>query len=195
MNEGMRTMQKLLPLMVIILIIVLAPMEGRAMDQQQEMKVLEGVPKVNFDTRFCSFTASLESVMTYLGDPIDYDYAMGVSGLAFRRIWEQNSHGNQFPAHFEPEAVYRTFWVLGYDCQIISHKQGRAALLTALKQSLDKGRPVIACGIVGPAEYEVITGYGKGGDILYGWSQFQEHEAWHKFKDPTIPGYYAKPNW
>lgn len=42
-------------------------------------------------------------------------------------------------------------------------------------ESVDSGKPVIAFGVVGPPEAVIITGYDDGGEILIGWSMFQEH--------------------
>jgi hypothetical protein len=39
---------------------------------------------------------------------------------------------------------------------------------------IDAGRPVIAQGIVGPPECCVVTGYERGGEVLWGWSYFQQ---------------------
>jgi hypothetical protein len=160
-----------------------------------DRKVLEGVPKVDHDTHFCSLTGAVESVMKYRGDPTDYDYLMGVTGLAFRRLWSRDDLGSAGPMRFAPEAVRRAFWALGYDYEILAPTQGRAALLRALRESLAKGRPLLAAGIVGPPECEIVTGYSQGGEVLHGWSEFQDHEPWRQFQDPSVPGYYAKPDW
>ncbi len=179
--------------------VILAALGGLAGDcamaGETDSKVLEGVPKVDFEARFCSFPASLEAVMKYLGDPTDYDYLMGVSGLAFRRLWDRDDGGNVGPFRFAPEAVRRAFWALGYEYEILPPTRGRAALLQAVKESLAKGRPLLASGIVGPPECEVITGYSRGGDVLHGWSQFQGFDPWRQYQDPSVPGYYAKPDW
>jgi len=148
--------------------------------------VLAGVPRVGYDRRSCTFAGSVESVLTYLGDPVDYDYVMGVSGLAFRRLWERDNPGNVGPLLFAPECVRRTFWALGYGFEIVSYRRGRDALLGALRRSLDEGRPVIGSGIVGPPECEVIAGYSEGGTVLHGWSYFQECGS---------EEYYARPHW
>ena len=49
--------------------------------------VLEGVPKIGYGVHLCPFPGSLYAVMEYLGDPTEYDYLMGVTGAAFRRLW------------------------------------------------------------------------------------------------------------
>ena len=77
-------------LTVMVLVTVVASTGTGAVGTQPDRRVLEGVPKVDFGSRYCSFTASLEAVMKYLGDPVDYDYAMGVTGLAFRRLWSRD---------------------------------------------------------------------------------------------------------
>ena len=42
-------------------------------------------------------------------------------------------------------------------------------------ESIDGGHPVIGFGVVGPPEACIITGYDDGGEVLIGWSLFQEH--------------------
>ncbi len=171
-------------LMAVILAMLGGLTEGSAMAAKGESRLLEGVPRVGYDVRFCTVTGSLESVLKYLGDPADYDYLMGVSGLAFRRLWNRDDGGNVGPFHFAPEALRRTFWALGYDYRIVSPKESRAAMLQALQESLVKGRPVLSAGIIGPPECGIITGYSQHGDVLHGWSFFQQEK-----------GYYAQPDW
>jgi hypothetical protein len=160
--------------------------DGAAIDDGLDSKVLEGVPRVGYDTRFCTLAGSIEAVMQYLGDPTDYDYVMGVTGLAFRRLWNRDDGGNVGPLHFAPECVRKAFWALGYNHRTVSYESGREAMLLALKRSLASGRPVLASGIVGPPECEIVTGYSQGGAILHGWSYFQD--------DPKDK-YYSRPDW
>jgi RNA polymerase sigma factor (sigma-70 family) len=51
--------------------------------------------------------------------------------------------------------------------------------------SIDAGRPVVALGVLGPPAGCVITGYDKGGDVLYGRSYFQ----------PSDEGYFRSDAW
>ena len=96
---------------------------------------------MGYDRRSCTFAGSVESVLTYLGDPVDYDYVMGVSGLAFRRLWERDNPGNVGPLLFAPECVRRTFWALGYGFEIVSYRRGRDALLLSLIHISEPTRP------------------------------------------------------
>jgi hypothetical protein len=41
-------------------------------------------------------------------------------------------------------------------------------------ESIQKGRPVLAFGPVGPPESALITGYDEAGDVVIGWSFFQD---------------------
>ena len=45
----------------------------------------------------------------------------------------------------------------------------------SIVDSVSRGVPVIAFGVVGPPEACIITGYDNAGDVLIGWSMFQEH--------------------
>ncbi len=154
---------------------------------QPDSKILEGVKRYSHEADcFCSFVASMKSILEYVGDPLDYDYVMGASGLAFRRFFQRHDGGNVDPMRLAPDSLQRTFWVLGYDYRVISHAEGRATMLEALKESTGKGIPVLATGIIGPPESGIVCGYSQGGHVLHGWSYFQ---------DPSIDGYYARPDW
>jgi hypothetical protein len=45
---------------------------------------------------------------------------------------------------------------------------------------------VIGFGIVGPPEAGIVTGYSRGGEVLHGWSYFQ---------DDKLAGYYEEADW
>ncbi len=147
--------------------------------------VLEGVPKIGFNLHTCPFPGSLVACLRYLGDPTDYDYVMGVSGAPFRGFWNRDDGGNIDLMYLAPEPHRRAFDALGYECQALPWDD-RAALLDAIKGSIARGRPVLAFGIVGPPECGIVAGYDRGGDVLVGYSYFQ---------DNSLPGYYEQADW
>jgi hypothetical protein len=147
--------------------------------------VLEGVPRIGMDVHMSPFPGSLFSLLEYLKDPCDYDYIMGVSGAAFRRTWNRDDGGNVDFSYFGKEPFKAILDALGYEYRMVPPKD-RAVLLRALKGSLARGRPVLAFGIVGPPECGIVAGYDKDGDVLIGYSYFQ---------DMKQPGYYEQADW
>jgi hypothetical protein len=58
-------------------------------------------------------------------------------------------------------------------------------MFEALQESIDRGVPAISFGIIGPPEAGVVAGYDREGEVLYGWSYFQEQRE----------HYYEKSDW
>lgn len=148
----------------------------------QPSKILEGVPRIYWDTAPClCFVGSVVSSLQYLGEDVTGDYAMGVSGGAFKDFWIPPwDGGNCDLLQIGDEPIRRTFAALGYDYTLIRMPDGAApaqvkdGLQPLIVSQIDAGKPVIAIGVVGPPEACVITGYEQGGDVLRGWSYFQE---------------------
>ncbi len=134
--------------------------------------ILNGVPKIGYNVRLCPFPGSLEACMTYLGEDFDYDYIMGITGAAFRRFFEKDDGGNVDLMYLAPEPHARAFEALGWGFSTVPNDE--AAMLTAIKQSISAGKPVISFGIIGPPEAGVITGYDRDGEVLIGYSYFHD---------------------
>lgn len=156
-----------------------------AADEYPVRAVLEGVPRVGYAVHLCPFPGSLSSVLSYLGDPVDYDYIMGVSGACFRRVWNRDDGGNVDLMYFEPEPYERILRALGYQFRTVP-RSDKAAMVAAIKESIAEGRPVLSTVLVGPPEVSVVTGYDADGETLIGWSYFQ---------DAALPGYCEVPGW
>lgn len=146
--------------------------------------ILAGVPKIGYGVHVCPFPGSLHSVMEYLGDPVEYDYLMGVTGAAFRRIWNRDDGGNTAVEYLAPEPFRRASEGIGYELREVPRDKEK--MLAAIRESIARGRPVIGFGIVGPPEAGIVTGYSKHGEVLHGWSYHQGTE-W--------PGYYEQADW
>lgn len=138
-------------------------------------KLLAEVPRVGYDVHLCPFPGSLYSCLHYLGDPCDYDYLMGVSGAAFRRFWQRDDGGNIDIANLGNEPFRRLFAALGYTWNLVPPQKER--MLEAIRQNIDSGKPVIVFGIIGAPEAGIVTGYEQNGEVLYGWSYFQEDRS------------------
>jgi len=148
----------------------------------QPSKILEGVEQIYWGTTPClCFVGSVVSSLQYLGEDVTGDYAMGVSGGAFKDFWIPPwDGGNCDLLMIGDEPIRRTFAALGYDHTIVRPPDGAApaqvkdGLQPLIVGQIDRGKPVIAIGVVGPPEACVIAGYEQGGDVLRGWSYFQE---------------------
>jgi len=144
--------------------------------------VIEGVPRIGYNVRLCPFPGSLESVMKFLGDRQDYDYIMAVSGGAFRRFYNRDDGGNVSLEYLAPEVYRRTFEAIGRRCTVLP-TGNRGEMIAAIRQSLAGGKPVLAS--VGGPECGIVAGYDKGGDVLIGWSYFQD----------SSKGYFELSDW
>jgi len=152
-------------------------------------KILKGVPKAYYGAGGVTpFPICLKAVSDFLGDPLDYTYAIVASGGAFRFAWDtaEWNPGNVAINHAydDPERPFRQgVTALGRDFQILwregNNEWWRAGTGTKedfkafIRVQIDAGKPVIALGPLGPPEAAIITGYRDGGDTLLGWSLFQ----------------------
>lgn len=145
--------------------------------------ILPDVPRIGFDIHMCPFPGSLYAVLKYIGDPCDYDYLMAVTGAAFRRLWNRDDGGNVDLSYFGDTPFQRVFEALGYEWR--SYPIDREAMLVGIRESLSRGIPAVSFGIIGPPEAGLVTGYDQDGQVLYGWSYFQDQNQ----------HYYEKSDW
>ncbi len=167
-------------------------------------RVLEGVSRIHWmDTTCLCFVGSVLASMQYLGEQVEKDFLMGVSGGAFKMYWIPPwSPANCDLLDIGEEPVRRTFAALGYDYTYLGNylrnnpAYTKEFLQSRIVTSIDAGRPVIAMGIVGPPEACIIAGYDKGGDVLYGRSYFQG-DSGHGDAAYTIEasGYFRTDDW
>ncbi|MGE5599256.1 MAG: sigma-70 family RNA polymerase sigma factor, partial [Bacteroidota bacterium] len=156
-------------------------------------KVLEGIGRIHWtNAAVLCFVGSVAACMRYLGEEVTDDYAMGISGGAFKTFWIPPwSPANCDLLDIGEEPVRRTFSALGYDYEFIQDYDRKNPIhdkefyRRRIVESIDRGRPVMALGIVGPPECCVVTGYDKDGEVLYGRSYFQENQD----------GYFRAEDW
>lgn len=144
---------------------------------------LENVPRIGFDIHLSPFPGALYALLDYLGDHQEYDYLMGITGAAFRRLWSRDDGGNIDLSRFGEMPFRLAFNALGYTWQRLPAE--KTIMLDAIKTSLAQGIPPISFGLLGPPEAGLVTGYAEDGAVLYGWSYFQPNRA----------GYYELCNW
>jgi hypothetical protein len=183
--------------------------------------VLEGVPAVSYQdhdgkVELCPFPACLKACLEYMGEPIPYEYIMGVSGAAFRLLWnpEKWDGGNvdtlvMTEDPLEPHR--RAFEAIGYTYEFIANpaynqvpqvmklfsqfEEGECFLNQIITSIRDKNRPVLAFGVIGPPECCLITGYDEGGEVVTGWNFFQEMPEFNPNGEKEASGYFRKRDW
>jgi hypothetical protein len=129
-----------------------------ASSPKQGQKVLEGVPKVGYQfsgfQKCTTFSATLESVMNFLGTPMGYEYIMFTSGAAFHQTWRDGwSPGNSDiltmcedpfePIHRGMNAVGRGYTIRmcsGADNFGVKARARKSAYVTPARRSMRRPR-------------------------------------------------------
>ena len=167
--------------------------------------ILYGVPRVYYGAfgGITPFPICLKAVSDYLGDELDYSYAIVACGGAFRFSWDTSSWnaGNVDIAHTysDAEVPFRNgITALGREFSMLWRKGcewhpgsgEKEDFKRFIKTQIDNGKPVISLGPIGPAEAGIIIGYRNDGNTLLGWSLFQsDTDAFHD------EGYYITDTW
>ncbi|MHB1356425.1 MAG: hypothetical protein ACYCZF_10670 [Anaerolineae bacterium] len=175
---------------------------------------IPGMRRISWDTgEMCEFASALVSALSALGENIAYPYVMGASGAAFRftlnpGAWDFGNYGIRNISLDPNEPIRRAMTAVGYrytqyECTRYDAAYGhpqtsgevcKSADLARITASIDRGVPVLAFGVVGPSDCCVITGCDEAGEVLLGWSTFQDIPDDHNIPhDPT--GYFRKPDW
>jgi RNA polymerase sigma factor (sigma-70 family) len=188
-------------------------------------KVLEGIPRVGFHRggNACPesfpFSSCLAACLRFMGDDRGtrqieghgrkwllnegYLYLMGASGEAFRLLWRPSwDLGNSGLLGRTPDSrqfFEHAFAAIGHGYEIV-HRQDRgvdeAVMRDRIRRSIqDAGRPVLGFGVVGPPECCIITGLDRAGEVLMGWSFFQDAEDFSPGLDFEPCGYFRKRGW
>ena len=141
-------------------------------------------------------------------------YVTVTSGMAFELLWAPRPWGKSpwwdvtafAPDPLEP--IRRAFASVGYGHEIILRSEfarglgleagvsdDEALYRRRIMESIGQGRPVIALGVVARPGVGIVTGYDEGGDVLIGWSFFQDDPAQGGGAESEPSGYYRKRNW
>ena len=132
-----------------------------------------------------------------------YAFLVGVSGAASFLSWKEGWHGDNVAPFYmsaDPEAPERhIFKAVGYEYEWVEREQGcdnEAHFRQRIAESIQRGMPVLGYGVVGPPEASIVAGYDEGGDVLVGWSFFQDAEAEQEPAAEGQPhGYFRKRDW
>lgn len=170
-------------------------------------KILHGVPRAYYGAfgGITPFPICLKAVSDYLGDELDYTYAIAACGGAFRFVWDTAAwNAGNVDIHLtysDPEEAYRNgvtalgrqfkmLWRSGIAVNGYPQSGRKEDFKAFIKEQIDLGKPVISLGPIGPAEAGIITGYRSDGDTLLGWSMFQWDE-----KPFNEDGYFTTDRW
>jgi hypothetical protein len=171
----------------------------KTIEKEGQKVFLTGVRKVSWDSgEMCEFASCFISAMECLGETIPYPYVMGTSGISFRFTlspgeWEFGNYSilNISPDPYEP--IRRAFTAAGYAHTILApgtFQEDAARIM----DSINRGAPVLAFRVVGPSDCCIITGYDEGGEVLLGWSTYQDIPDDHNIPHDET-GYFRKPGW
>jgi|GEM_PF-920703 len=144
------------------------------------------------------------------------------SGAAFRLMWNEArwDGGNVDIMAMDDDAVAplrRAFEASGFEARLYANADVRGPLpedsclsefardfpafldeegmRASIVESIDAGKPVIAFGIIGPAEACIVTGYEDEGRLLLGWNFFQDFKDINPEQDFDPAGYFRKRGW
>lgn len=175
--------------------------------ENKKEKILHGIPRAYYGAfgGITPFPICLKAVSDYLGDELDYTFAIVACGAAFRFAWDTTAWnaGNVdiYYAYGDPEKAYRNgvtalgrefkmLWRSGIEDNVYPQSGRKEEFKAFIKAQIDADKPVISLGPIGPAEAGIITGYRNGGDTLFGWSLFQWDE-----KTFNEDGYFTTDTW
>ena len=169
--------------------------------------ILRGVPKAHYGAfgGVTPFPICLKAVSDYLGDELDYTYAIVACGGAFRFAWDTTewNPGNvdimlayndaELPFRYGISALGREFKMIWREDNVRCHpgNASKEDYKAFIKEQINLGRPVIGLGPIGPGEAGILTGYRDGGDALLGWSLFQDWEKLELHEE----GYFITDAW
>jgi hypothetical protein len=139
--------------------------------------------------------------LEYVGDPVSYAEVMGVSGAAWRLIWNpgQWSPDNLIMAWYgHLVAERRIANAFGYRYEFLDRMRetprtetnSEEAVTARIRAEIDAGRPAIAIGIAGPEE-GLVAGYRDAGKRLLVQSFFEQPEDNDGYLE--VSDWYAKP--
>lgn len=187
--------------------------------------VLEGVPRIHFYEggprcpEDIIFPSVMRAYLEYLGEAdfgckhcqaqnpdckvfCTYSFFIGVTGAAAFLSWKKGWHGDNVAIFYmsdDPAAPERNaFAAAGYAHEWLEKQndpENEALFRQRILSSLQKGRPVIGYGLIGPPEPCLITGYAEGGDVLIGWNFFQSIPDFNAGVEFEPSGQFRKRNW
>ena len=132
-----------------------------------------------------------------------YAYMMGVTGCAFRLSWKPGWHPDNVDIRnmsSDPEApIFRAFNAAGYSYRLLTPDttpDGIENMRRSVMKNIGVRRmPLLAFGVVGPPEACLITGYDESGEVLIGWSYFQDMPPFNEGLETEPGGQFRNRDW
>ncbi len=136
-----------------------------------------------------------------------YAFLVGVSGAASFLSWKEGWHGDNTAIFYmsnDAAAPERhIFEAIGYEHEWVTKQDGRDNERTDVRplfrqrimESIQRGMPVLGYGVIGPPEASIVAGYDKGGNVLIGWSFFQNFPEFKAGAEFEPSGYFRKRDW
>jgi hypothetical protein len=170
------------------------------MPSHPSRKLLEHVPRIHFYDggarcpEDIPFPSVMRALMEYFKEedfgcracrsskpkhriPCSYAFFIGITGVAstlnWKPGWEMDNVEIMYMSDDPAAPFVRAFEAAGYEYRIHGPCGDARNHREAIRESIDRGRPVIAFGPIGPQEAGLVTGYDEDGDVLVGWSFFQ----------------------
>lgn len=186
-------------------------------DSTSLRRVLDRVPAVGFYREAIArggkpwpediiFPSCMRALMEYLGHPeFDYVHFIGVTGAASFLNWKDGWHPDNSALYYmapfneHVKMFDHAFASTGYAYELIQLKGKNAVGIEDAKRhiidSIDRGVPIVAHGVVGPPEPSIICGYDDAGDTLIGYSFFQGMPHFAKDVEILPTGMFRTRNW
>ena len=160
---------------VILLLVQLGDTHGTVgeeerMETEEKAMIIDGVERLQWGKGMEStFVGALTVAMRSMGEDVDYDYLMGISGAAFRLHFHQPDWCPSSPdATCGYDHSGPALRALGYTAMPIHSDKNKPEevkkLRDAVVKSIDDGRPVVAIDLIGSPDWGAIVGYSEGGE-------------------------------
>lgn len=105
-----------------------------------------------------SLFAAMQAVLRRYQVTVDYDDLVAISGAAFRLAWRSDGLYCPSVLHVYPHDPFVTVGeALGVDWRVTAGEAFTAGVET-VRQQLERGRPVLTCGLLGHGDWSVIGG-------------------------------------
>ena len=194
------------------------------MTSSEPRRVLSGVPRLEFGPQSDTFCSALSIALSHMGESsAAYHNLVGWSGRGFDICWndeffywdrsmESPDADPEYYLRNDYESAAAAVAAAGYGCEVIinaecSHpaaenglrREGGQAVRELVMGSVTAGRAVVAALSASAnhwaPEWSLITGYDEGGDIITGWSCFQDEEVEKEELQLEPEGYFRKGDW
>lgn len=175
-------------------------------------------PKSGKSPEDIPFPSSLAAAVHYLGRrfgeipqpkgaSLNYAYTLilAASGMAFGLRWKEGWHpdnADQLLIADPDEIIRRAFGAVGYRYRLVSREGNpdgpgteadEARFRAEIIESLQRGVPVLAFGVIGPPECCIIAGHDD--DALIGWNFFAHVPPWDAGVAFEPNGMFRKQAW